>query len=155
MEHEKCKLPHWIPKPLPNRRPGCFIYKGRHFIYEVETGLGSQYECYRTPRDFQQEKKDEERGKIRQKKESLYKRMFGELHTQENDIKFNELLKERYKRVTGEYINPVLDDLPEWLFDEKNGNLWFLKIMDSASILFAGGLRRLPPPPRGAPVADQ
>jgi hypothetical protein len=57
--------------------------------------MGSQFECYRTPRDFQQEKEDIEREKIRLTKEFLYKKMFGELHSQENDREFNKFLKER------------------------------------------------------------
>jgi hypothetical protein len=81
--------------------------------------MGSQFEYYRTPRDFQQEKEDIEREKIRLTKESLYKKMFGELHSQENDREYNKFLKRANKRVTGEYINPVLDDLVEWLFNEK------------------------------------
>jgi hypothetical protein len=117
MDREKCKLPSWIPRPVPNRRPGAFIYKGRHFIYEVVTGWGTEYQCYRTPRDYVQEKEEREKERIWRKKERFFKKMYGE-HSQENDMKFNDHLKEKYRKVTGEYINPVLDDLPEWLFDE-------------------------------------
>lgn len=119
MDREKCKLPHWIPEPLPNQRPGAFLYKGRNFIYEVVTGWGGDFQCYRTPRDFQEERENRKREKIWQKKETLYHNMFGKEHTEDNEFKFNEFLKDKYKRVTGEYINPVLDELPEWLLDDK------------------------------------
>jgi len=123
MEHEKCKLPHWIPKPLPNRRPAVSSIKDDTSFTKLRQVGEVNMSVTELRETFNKKKKTKNVEKLDQKKESLYKRMSGELHTQENDIKFNELLKERYKRVTGEFINPVLDDLPEWLFDEKNGNL--------------------------------